>query len=156
MGDHAHGGRSRRDDGRGLVAALRREARAERPPFSAALHDGVLAAVAVESARRPSRPAGRPARFRAALGGLAAAVACAVVAIGGFWRREAPRPGNAAPVAAVADMPGIERLPTPAEIGAGVLAEVTTLAADAVGLRELTGLASLDPAMFGPADDTGP
>jgi len=58
-------------------------------------------------------------------------------------------------VAAVADVPGIERLPTPGEIGEGVLAEVTTLAAAAVGLPEFTGLAMLDPAAFAPADDAG-
>lgn len=157
MADREDPGRSRRHGARGLAAALRREARAGRPAFSPALHDGVLAAVAATSRRRSTPPAGRhrPAWSAATVGGLAA---CAAVAIAVVPLRLAPPPwGSTADVArepaAVADGPGIERLPTPAEIGEGVLAEVTTLAAAAVGLPEWTDLAVLDPVLPVPADD---
>ena len=148
MADHGHGGRSRRGGPRGLAAALRAEARAERPTFSASLHGRVVAAVAVES-RAAGAGRGRSARVPALIGVLAAAVACVV---GVAWFRPAPRAGFTAGVDAT---PGIERLPTLDEIGEGVVAEVTTLAAAAVGVAEWADLATFDPAAFAAADDAG-
>lgn len=134
---------------RDLAARLRREARGRRPPFSSALHDRVRTAIAASTLRPPI--AGHRIRSRAvgAVGGLAAAVALACA-----WLWPAPQsPPTAGPTVAV--LPGIERLPTPGEIGAGVVAEVTTLAAAAVGVPSLEELAALDPVAFAPADEAG-
>jgi hypothetical protein len=155
----------RRDDWRDLAAALRREARAERPPFAPALHEGVLATLAARSvarADRPAAPAGhepavaRPRRalpWSAATGGLAAAVACLAVAVVTVGPR--PAPPAALPVAADTEA-GIERLPTPDEIGATVFAQISTFAALAVGVPELPDLTALAPGLVANTEDPPP
>lgn len=154
MADRRCGDGPRPEDGRNLGTRLRREARARRPPFSSTLHERVCAAVA---AAPPGRLAvarcGRP-RVAGAAGGLAAVAAAAALVVG-WWRPDAePRLAavDAPPVTAV---PGIERLPTPGEIGADVMAEVTSLAAAAVGVPSLDDLAAFDPGAFAAADESG-
>lgn len=141
-----------RADSRRLAARLRREARRGRPAFSAALHERVVAALAPPG---PAPAARRGVAWRpAAVGGLVAAACAALVGAASRPWQAPPAMPDAAAVAGV-ELPGIERLPTPAEIGAGVLAEVTTLAADAVGLPAWSDLAALDPTLIAPADDAG-
>ena len=151
---------SRQPAGSGrLEARLRRESRAGRPAFSAALHDRVMAGVATDSARRITEAAERlpPARPSASLGGIAVALAGVAVAIGGIggWFSRGPWVVPEAAAVAVAEIPGIERLPTPGEIGEGVLAEVTMLAADAVGVPALRDFAGFGSLPFATADDGG-
>lgn len=155
----------RRDDCRDLAAALRREARAERPAFAPAMHEGVLAALAARSVPRAAgaaAPAGRePAVARprraspwsVATGGLAAAVACLAVAVVPVAPR--PAPPAALPVAAEAEA-GIERLPTPDEIGSTVFAQVATFAALAVGIPELPDLTALASGLVATTEDPPP
>jgi hypothetical protein len=154
----------RRDDWRDLAAALRREARAERPAFAPALHEGVLAALArsVPRAAGAAAPAGlepavaRPRRaspWSVATGGLAAAVACLAVAVVPVAPR--PAPPAALPVAAEAEA-GIERLPTPDEIGSTVFAQVATFAALAVGIPELPDLTALASGLVATTEDPPP
>lgn len=142
----------------GLVAMLRREARAGRPMFSGALHErvvaGIAAATPVPAAPAPVRsPRGHR---RVPLGGLVVtgAVVVALVAAA-TGRRQAPPAATTADVALTAAAIGIERLPTPGEIGEGVLEEVTTLAAAAVGVAAWGDLAVIDPALFAGADGAG-
>ena len=140
----------------GLAARLRRDAGATRPAFSVALHERVCAAVADTMPPAPARPPHRGRRLRwATLAGGLAAVACIAALVGGGWRAPVAGPPPGAAWAAT-DGPGIERLPTPGEIGEGVLAEVTTLAAAAVGVPALTDLAAFDPAGLVAADDARP
>jgi hypothetical protein len=155
----------RRDDWRDLAAALRREARAERPAFAPAMHEGVLAALAARSVPRAAgaaAPAGlepavaRPRRSFAgsvATGGLAAVVASLAVAVVTLGPR--PAPPATVPAAAEAEA-GIERLPTPDEIGSTVFAQVATFAALAVGVPELPDLTALDPGLVATTDDLTP
>jgi hypothetical protein len=155
----------RRDDWRDLAAALRREARAERPAFAPAMHEGVLAALAARSVPRAAgaaAPAGRePAVARprraspwsVATGGLAAAVACLAVAVVPVAPR--PAPPAALPVAADTEA-GIERLPTPDEIGSTVFAQVATFAALAVGIPELPDLTALASGLVATTEDPPP
>lgn len=150
MGEGPRRAPGRTDDAGGLAARLRREARAERPAFSPSLHAGVVAAVARGSRRPSGRAAGRRRWSPAALACIAAA--CGALVLGVPWPRP-PAPPDAVPVAVVADVPGIDRLPTPGEIGDGVIAEVTTLAAAAVGLPAWRALAALDPDALAGIDD---
>jgi hypothetical protein len=158
-------GAFRRDDRLDLSAELRREARAERPSFSPAVHADVLAALAARAAKRDTRPpaptaavvdepAGSRQRFAWAVvgGGLAAAAACLAIAVAAVRPRPAPPPTA---VAAAGDT-GIERLPTPEEIGASVFAQVTTFAALAVGIPELPDLAAVAPELLAGTDDPRP
>lgn len=156
MADFRHAGWPRGDGRRWLSTRLRREARVERPQFSAAIHGRVLAALAA-GPRRPQEPRTlRPARFAALLGGVAAAAACVAVAVGFVALGPPTRPGSGdADRVATESPPGIERLPTPGEIGAGVLAEMTSLAAAAVGVPEWTDLAGFDPAALAAAEEPG-
>jgi hypothetical protein len=153
----------RRDDWRNLATALRREARAERPRFSRAIHEDALAALAanpaeqetaepVPAARAGDQPAisrqRRGSAWAVVTGGLAAAT-CLAIAVATVPPR--PAPPAAVPVATFADA-GIERLPTPEEISASVFAQVATFAALAVGVPELPDLAALDPGLLAAAD----
>jgi hypothetical protein len=155
-----------RDDWRRLSASLRGEARDERPRFSRALHGGVLAALAAKPiglhAVEPVRgvaagdepPASRPPRRSAwarEAGGIAAVAACLVILV--VTARPRPAPPVAATVTAGA---GIERLPTPDEIGATVFAHVATFAALAVGVPELPELVAFDPNPLATTDDLPP
>jgi len=156
----------RPDDWRDLAAALRREAQAERPPFSPAVHEGVLAALAARATERtvptaapdaatPTAPRPRrPFPWSLATGGLAAAVACLAVATVTMEPRPASQPA-AVPETAGTEA-GIERLPTPDEIGATVFAQVATFAALAVGVPELPDLTALDPGLVATTDDPPP
>lgn len=155
----------RRHDWRDLTAALRREARDARPTFSPAVHEGVLAALAARAAAHDSRAsaaageapaAPRPRMafpWRAATGGLAAVAACVAIAVVTVGPRGVP-PATV-PEAKVAEA-GIERLPTPDEIGATVFAQVATFAALAVGIPELPDLAALEPGLVATAEDPTP
>lgn len=127
----------------GLVAALRREARAERPEFSATLHERVLAAT---QRARPAPAMPPPAMRRAALlGCLATATLGAAIMFGVVVPWPAPEASvREVDVVLIDPAVGIERLPTPGEIGAGVLAEVTTMAAAAVGVPLQTDFFAYD------------
>lgn len=135
----------------GIVAALRREAREERPEFSAVLHERVLAAT---QRARPSPAVPPPARQRAiVLGGLGTATLAAAIVVGFMPRWPAPRAVVREVDVVVTDpAAGIERLPTPGEIVADVLAEVTTMAAAAVGVPPWTAYDAYDAAGFSPGD----
>lgn len=156
MADRRRPDRSRRAGVR-LAGALRREARAERPEFSPTLQHRVVAAVAAERGARVA-PVTPPVTGRRSmlLGGLATTAFGVMIAVALLAPRAAMPPvGGVADVGVSEPLQGIERLPTPGEIGAGVLAEVTTIAAMAVGVPEWSDLAGFDPAPFTGADDAG-
>jgi hypothetical protein len=67
-----------------------------------------------------------------------------------------PRPAPPPTAVAAAGDTGIERLPTPEEIGASVIAQVTTFAALAVGIPELPDLAAVAPELLAGTDDPRP
>lgn len=141
-----------------LSAALRHEAQADRPAFSAALQERVLLALETRRGRHvpdtipvPIRVQGgrhvaRPAAWAGAVGVLAAV---AVMTVG-------PRPEPPASVPMAVAAQGIEVLPTPEEIGTSVLTEMATLAAVAVGVPDLPDLATFDPSSFVVAADPRP
>lgn len=162
MAERRHDDVRRRGDTRkrSLSAGLRREARGSRPDFSPALHGRVVAAVAAPAVARatsdpPVTVVETPRRLGRAAGVLiaAACVAVALIVAGVRPRPQSPSLERGVDVAALAGGPGIERLPTPAEIGEGVLAEVTTFAVAAVGVPAWNDIAAFDPASFVPADD---
>jgi hypothetical protein len=66
-----------------------------------------------------------------------------------------PAPPAALPVAVDAEA-GIERLPTPDEIGATVFAQITTFAALAVGVPELPDLTGLASGLAATTEDPPP
>lgn len=135
----------------GIVAALRREARAERPEFSAVLHERVMAAM---QRVRPAPAVQPPARQRVIRrGGLATATLGTAILIGLMAPWTAFRAVvREVDVVLIDPADGIERLPTPGEIGAGVLAELTTMAAAAVGVPSWNTSAANDEVGFGPGD----
>lgn len=147
----------RPEGGRGLSAALRQEARADRPAFSTALHERVCAAVAETPRRAVVRGAPRwPWPSGAGLvGGMATVVAAALLMVGAMWWPVTRPRSPAAATVADTDVPGIERFPTPGEIGEGVLAEVRDLAEAAVGVPGFADLAAFDANAFTWADDAG-
>lgn len=129
------------------AAALRHEARVERPAFSPMLHERVVARIAPQ-APRTVRKASRLWTWGAA--GVVAAGACAAIVMAP--RRTSPVDPAPAPDAAIAAQ-GIDVLPTPEDIRAGVLNEVLALAATGVAdLPALSELAALAPADFPAAD----
>ena len=168
----------RRDDqgGRGRFtagAALRREAIAERPPFSEAFHKSLVRRLPTA---RPPRQARRavlaaevpPTRVRRTLIPLAvsaALVAVAVLLVARPVRDAEPArplgPMNADGAVVVAldaatssdlgvaaalpeETPGIDRLPTPGEIEEELREGVTTLAVSLLDVPEWTALADFD------------
>lgn len=132
----------------GLTAALARAARAERPVFSPALQERVCAAIVAGRRGGGARwPAPRPAWRGPAVGSLAAAVVGGLL-LGVAWRWSIPQPAQPAAAIAATDGPGIERLPTPGEIGADLLAEMTSLVAAAAGVPSWNDFAAFAP---GPA-----
>ncbi|MFM7035737.1 MAG: hypothetical protein ACKOYJ_11260 [Planctomycetia bacterium] len=163
MAEHRHDDVRRRGGTRkrSLAARLRHEARGCRPGFSPALHGRVVAAVAAPAVVRaandlPATAVAPPLWRRQRAAGLlitAACVAVALVVAGVRSQPQRPSLEDGVDLAGVAGGPGIERLPTPAEIGEGVLAEVTTLAVAAVGVPAWSDLAAFDPASFVPGDD---
>jgi len=166
MAERRHDDVRRRGDmrKRSLAARLRREARGSRPDFSPALHGRVVAAVAAAAVHRAAKDPPvtvivPPQRYGRKAGVLIGA-ACVAVAVLVAGVRPRPASSSASPeggvdVAALEGGPGIERLPTPAEIGEGVLAEVTTFAVAAVGVPAWNDLATFDPVSFVPGDDAG-
>ncbi|MFM8734580.1 MAG: hypothetical protein ACKOC8_05225 [Pirellulales bacterium] len=146
---------------RSLAARLRHEARSCRPGFSPALHGRVVAAMAAPAVVRaandlPATAVAPPRRRRDRAAGLLITAACVAVALlvaGVRPQPQQPSLENGVDVAGATGGTGIERLPTPAEIGEGVLAEVTTLAVAAMGVPAWNDLAAFDPASLVPGDD---
>lgn len=143
---------------RSLSARLRREARGSRPAFSPALHGRVVAAVAAPAVARaasdpPVAVVVPPRRHGRAAGVLIMAACVAIALVVAGVRSQSRSLEGGVDVAGVVGGPGIERLPTPGEIGEGVLAEVTTFAVAAVGVPAWNDLAAFDPASFVPGDD---
>lgn len=131
-----------------LAARLRAAAAVERPAFSPELHARLLA-------RSVPAPVPRAITWRrmalpAIAGGLVAAVAAAVVVAPATVRPPEAEPPRDVAVAGVA--PGIERLPTLAEVEEGVVASVTAALVD---LPPWLDLVAVDPAEFG-ANEVGP
>jgi hypothetical protein len=168
-------------DGRGrfiAAAALRREASAERPPFSDRLHEQIVrrlpAARPPTHARRPIAAALAPPRLFnrtvITLAASAALVAVAALLVARPVRDADParplRPMNAGGAAVVAldaeasgelvvaaaalpdETPGIDRLPTPGEIEEELREGVTTLAVSLLEVPDWTSLADFDAGSF--------
>jgi len=159
--------RMRQNDGEekpGLAARLRREARGERPEFSAGFQTRLMRRIESlpELLPRPmpalagSQPAGHArAASRLPVAGAAAVLLATLVLVtlsSGF-RLQSPltEPAAPSPVAVVASpqpdqqsVPGIESLPLFDEIDEGVRAGVRTLAASLVELPDWASLADFD------------
>jgi len=168
-------------DGRGrftAAAALRREAIAERPPFSDRLHEQIVRRLPAARPPTPARPAiaaaVAPARLFTrtviTLAASAALVAVAALLVARPVRDADPTrplgPMNAGGAAVVAldaeasgelvvaaaalpdETPGIDRLPTPGEIEEELREGVTTLAVSLLEVPDWTSLADFDAGSF--------
>jgi hypothetical protein len=161
-----HGGR------RGAVAALRREAIAERPPFSEAFHDRLVrrlsACSSLPPVPRPVAPlATQPVPVRRAVLPVAAAVVAVVILLVARFDREAPPDRSPVPTGEGGVAPravsslgngeldqvmtgqerepvGIDRLPTFDELEESVAEGVTTLMVSVLEVPEWTALADWD------------
>ena len=131
-----------------LAVRLRAAAVAERPTFSPELHARLLARSVPARANRAIT--WRRMALPALAGGLVAVVAAVVVVSPATVRPPKTEPPRDVAVAGV--VPGIERLPTLAEVEEGVVASVTAALVD---LPPWLDLVAVDPAEFG-ADDGGP
>ena len=158
------------------AAALRREAIAERPPFSERLHEQIVRQLPAARPPTPTRPAVAaalaPARLFArtviTLAASAALVAVLLVArpvrdadptrpLGPMQAGraavvalDAAAPGNGG-IAAPAlpdETPGIDQLPTPGEIEEELREGVTTLAASLLEVPDWASLADFDACSF--------
>jgi hypothetical protein len=147
-----------RDRGRFAAgAALRREAIAERPPFSEAFHNRL-------ARRLPAVARPRPAPRRVAAVGVASllarwavvplAVSVMVLAVlvllvarpGSDTQPIQPTGvvGEASPVAAMEELLAIDRLPTPGDIEEALRETMATLAVSLLDVPEWTTLADFD------------
>ena len=161
--------RMRQDDGEekpGLAARLRREARGERPEFSAGFQTRLMRRIELlpESLPRPmpaltgGQPAGHTrAASRFPVAGAAAVLVATLLLVtwsSGFRLQSPPAEPAAPSPAAVAaspqpdqqSVPGIESLPMFDEIDEGVRDGVRTLAASLVELPDWASLADFDAA----------
>ncbi|MCE9629691.1 MAG: hypothetical protein K8S94_03090 [Planctomycetia bacterium] len=111
--------------------ALKQEAYRERPEFSPALHARILASVTDGTA--PMVPIQPRRRFTA---WMPAAIAAAAVLVGFGVSSTVQWPADVATNSVQPDEQElmIERIPTLSEIGESLLAETSSLAADAAGL----------------------
>lgn len=130
----------------GLVVALRRAARRERPLHDDGLEQRILRAVGVVPA------AGRRNRFgrRSAAAGMGFAVAAAASVILCWSPGLVGRLPSLSTVEAVA----FEELPLPDELGAQLVAETAAVAAEVVGLPRWNDLVTAGS--FGAEEDTTP
>lgn len=132
----------------GLAARLRAAAAAERPPFAPELHARLVARI-VPGRSRTARV--RRLALPALAGGLVAAAVLVMVVSPATTRPPADEPAAAAASSPVDSAPGIERLPTLAEVEEGVVASVTAALVD---LPPWFDLVAVDSADFG-ADEAG-
>lgn len=130
----------------GLVVALRRAARRERPLHDDGLEQRILRAVgAVPAAGRGSRF--RERRVVAGMGFAAAAAASVILC----W---SPGLLGRLPSLPAVEAVAFEELPLPDELGAQLLAETAAVAAEAVGLPRWNDLVTAGS--FGAEEDTTP